>query len=142
MRVSGTLSRHTTYSRDGKRTIAVIAKVCNGKQRIYFQETTKRSTQPSEEEMGRRCKFAICSKASAELRKRFNIGGNDPKVRRLIYKACGLEYDEHYRLIENVTTERVVEGIILRADLVEGDRPEVALQRLQRFVEVLQSKNE
>jgi hypothetical protein len=55
--VSGTLSK-TTYLENGKRvTVRTIAKVVNGKQRIYFREDKQRSTPLSDAEIKARQRF-------------------------------------------------------------------------------------
>ena len=136
MRVSGTLSKETIKTKDGIRTIAVIAKVYNGKQHIYIQEKTKRTTTPSEEEMQRRCKFAVCSTAGATLRKRFGIRAYDSASRRILYAACG-------KIFDRLTTangsepypQEVVDAVIAKSHIPVDGTQELILDKLRKFVE-------
>ena len=67
--MSGTISKHTVFTPEGKVTTRVIAKVINGKQKIYLQRSTPRSTPISENEIRQRNVFAAASAYWTQVKK-------------------------------------------------------------------------
>ena len=59
--ISGTISKRTYRDKDGVHTVRTLAKVVNGKQRIYLRDYKPRATQPSEAELAARQRFSECA---------------------------------------------------------------------------------
>ena len=67
--VSGTLSKETVITPNGKVTTRVVAKVINGKQRIYLQRSTPRSTPVTEKELLNRRVFEAANAYWMQVKK-------------------------------------------------------------------------
>ena len=65
--VSGTLSKKTITTPKGKQTTRLVAKVCNGKQRVYLQHCRQRTTKVQPQEIERRSIFAQRAALVAQL---------------------------------------------------------------------------
>ena len=59
--VRGTLSKTIFFDHGKKITRRVVAKVCNGKQRVYIRDERQRSTPPSEKELCARVRFTAAA---------------------------------------------------------------------------------
>lgn len=73
--VSGTISKTSYRDKDGLHTTRVIAKVINGKQRIYIRKEAQRKTKVSEGELKRRALFVRATdyvkEISPDVKKQF-----------------------------------------------------------------------
>lgn len=78
--VTGTLSKKTIRTSTGTITRRVIAKVVNGKQKIYFREDAPRLSKLTDAEIVARSSF---SRMAAEVSRRINAG--DKRPRKLIW---------------------------------------------------------
>ena len=113
--VSGTLKKATVVTPEGVFINRLVAKVINGKQRIYLQQSTPRSTPITEKEMRQRRVFAAANAYWAIVKKSEYILGvwaNNYKAspERKNYKtlagyikACAMRfYKEHPEKIDEV----------------------------------------
>ena len=78
--VSGTLSKKSIRTSTGTVTRRVIAKVVNGKQKLYIREDQPRLSKLTDAEIATRSSF---SRMAAEVARRINAG--DTRPRKLIW---------------------------------------------------------
>ena len=107
--VSGTLSKHVVVCNGEKITTSVVAKVINGKQKVYLRNYSRRAKPPTKSELQIRRRFAQASAFYHDL--------SDPIRRR--YHAEWKKSGYLYRGKKYVTLRGYVIARFYAADLID-----------------------